>query len=117
MQQLTYHEAARELLAQGVEKLAEGDVRQASEKGWGAAAQMVKAVASHRGWRHDNHAALFTVINQLVKETGNDGLHRRFHVANSLHQNFYEGWQTAEAVAEGLAEMGRLVDELEPLVS
>ena len=117
MQRLAYHETARELLAQGAEELAEGDIRQASEKGWGAAAQIVKAVADRRGWRHDNHGALFAVVDRLVKETGNDGLHSRFHIANSLHQNFYEGWHSAETVAAGLAEVGRLVDELEPLLS
>lgn len=116
MQQLTYQEAARELFAQGVEELAAGDVRRASEKGWGAAAQMVKAVAACRGWRHDNHAALFAVVDRLVAETGNDGLGRRFHVANSLHQNFHENWQSANSVATGLAEMRRLIDELEPLL-
>jgi len=117
MQQSTYRNAARTLLTQGVEELAEGDVRQASEKGWGAAAQIVKAVASRRGWRHNGHAALFAVIDRLVTETGNDGLRRRFHVANSLRQNFYEDWQSAEAVGSGLADVGRLIDELEPLLA
>ena len=32
------------------------------------------------------------VINRLVKETGDDGIRRRFGVANGLHQNFYENW-------------------------
>ena len=55
MQTLTYQEAARQLLAQGLEELAEGDSRQASEKGWGAAAQMIKAIAADRDWKHDTH--------------------------------------------------------------
>ena len=41
----TYHEASRALLAQAESELARDDVRQASEKGLGAAAQMVKAIA------------------------------------------------------------------------
>ena len=41
----TYRDASRLLLAQGRAELAAGDVRQASEKGWGAAAQMVKSIA------------------------------------------------------------------------
>ena len=36
--------AARGFLTQAREELAKGDLRQASEKGWGAAAQMVKVV-------------------------------------------------------------------------
>jgi hypothetical protein len=40
-----YRTASKQLLAQGFTELASGDARQASEKGWGAAAQMLKAVA------------------------------------------------------------------------
>ena len=36
---------AREFLAKSREYLAQGDLHQASEEGWGAAAHMVKAVA------------------------------------------------------------------------
>ena len=62
--------ASRQLLRQGWEELAAGDVRQASEKGWGAAAQMVKSIAERRAWQHTNHAALFTAVSRLVNETG-----------------------------------------------
>ena len=44
-----YREASRHLLAQAHGELYAGDVRQASEKGWGAAAQVVKAIAEQRG--------------------------------------------------------------------
>ena len=40
-----YRQDSRTLLAQARSELAIGDVRQASEKGWGAAALMLKAVA------------------------------------------------------------------------
>ena len=47
----TYREQSRRgvFLAQAHEELAKGDLQQASEKGWGAASQMVKAVAQERG--------------------------------------------------------------------
>ena len=45
-----YRNDSRTLLAQGRAELAQGDVRQASEKGWGAAALMLKAIAEQRGW-------------------------------------------------------------------
>ena len=116
MTTLTYQDAARHLLAQGLEELAEGDSRQASEKGWGAAAQMIKAVASSRGWKHDNHAALYRVIGRLVKETGDDGIRSRFSTANALHQNFYENWGDTDYVAGDLADVRELLDRLEPLL-
>ena len=116
MTTLTYQDAARHLLAQGFEELAEGDSRQASEKGWGAAVQMIKAVASSRGWKHDSHAALYPVIDRLVKETGDDGIRKRFSTATALHQNFYENWGSADYVAGGLADVRGLLDRLEPLL-
>ena len=90
----TYQEASRTLLAQAEAELGLGDVRQASEKGWGAAAQMLKAVAQQRGWAHQSHAALYRTISRLVSETGDDEIRRLFHVAGSLHTNFYENPQT-----------------------
>ena len=56
-----YHtDTAAEFLIKGRAHLAEGDLLQASEKGWGAAAQMVKAVAETRGWRHSTHRDLYS---------------------------------------------------------
>ena len=53
-----YHNATgRDFMAKAQAYLAEDDLLQASEKGWGAAAQMVKAAAEMRGWPHKNHRA------------------------------------------------------------
>ncbi len=111
----TYQEASWTLLAQSEAELAQGDIRQASEKGWGAAAQIVKAVAQQRGWPHQRHAALFRVISSLAEETGDDQLRNLFQVANSLHTNFYENWDTADNVSAALADVRLLVDKLAPL--
>ena len=116
-QTLTYREAARQLLAQAFEELADGDSRQASEKGWGAAAQIIKAIASQRGWNHDSHASLYRVIDRLVDKTGDNRIHIGFTTANALHQNFYENWGTSAYVARGLVEVEDLVQRLEPLLS
>ena len=116
MQTLTYQDAARQLLAQSFDELAAGDSRQASEKGWGAAAQMIKAIASNRGWKHDSYAALYRVIDRLVNETGDDGIRNRFGIANGLHQNFYENWGSTDYVAGGLADIKELLDKLEPIL-
>ncbi len=116
MQTITYQEAAWQLLHQGFEELAEGDSRQASEKGWGAAAQMIKAIAQERNWEHDSHASLYRTIDRLVKETGDDNIHNRFGVANGLHQNFHENWGSSDYVASGLADIRMLLIKLEPLL-
>ena len=117
MQTITYQEAAWQLLAQAFEELADGDSRQASEKGWGAAAQIIKAIASSRGWNHNNHASLYRVIARLVAETDDDQIHVGFTIANALHQNFYENWGEADYVARGLVHVRDLLLRLEPLLS
>ena len=91
-------------------------MRQASEKGWGAAAQMVKAVAEQRAWEHKGHGLLFTVVDRLATETGDHGMRTEFHVANSLHANFYEHWMSADMVGSGLDEVSVFVDRLEQLL-
>ena len=112
-----YQAASRYLLAQSREELGRGDVRQSSEKGWGAAAQIVKSVAEQRGWEHRSHAALFDAVSLLVSETGDAEIRRLFHVASALHVNFYENWDNAENVASGLDDVQRFLDKLEPLAS
>ena len=49
---LAYRDQSRAYLEQANEELARDDLLQASEKGWGAASQIVKAVAEERGWEH-----------------------------------------------------------------
>ena len=111
----TYQTASRHLLAQAHMELAAGDTRQASEKGWGAAAQMVKSVAAQRGWAHQSHAALYQVVRILADETGDEDIRRLFDIAGNLHVNFYENWNLAENVAGGIADIERFLDKLEPL--
>lgn len=111
-----YSSASRGLLAQASEELAKGDLRQASEKGWGAAAQMVKAVAERRSWEHTGHALLYQVVRRLVEETGDNQLGTFFHVAGNLHSNFYEDWLPQEMVQSALDSVMEMVDRLEQLL-
>ena len=104
-----YRSAASLLLEQAHQELANGDIRQASEKGWGAAAQAVKAVSLDRGWPHNSHGALFSAVRRLARETDNDELDRLFGVANSLHRNFYEDWLPADTVRTRLVDVVQLV--------
>ena len=112
-----YRSASRRLLAQARAELAMGDLVQASEKGWGAAAQMVKAVAQQRGWDHDGHGLLYHAARRLRNETGDQDIIRFFAVAGSLHTNFYEDWLDAESVAEMLDSVERFVELVEPLAA
>ncbi len=115
--QQDYIEASSELLRKAQEALAQGDLVQASEKGWGAAAQMVKAVAESRGWPRNGHRLLFETVGRLAQETGDPGLRELFLAANALHTNFYEGWLTREDVALALERVRQLLERLRPLAA
>lgn len=104
------------MLVKGRGHLDEGDLLQASEKGWGAASQLVKAVAEERGWRHKTHGDLYRVVNRLASELADERLQVLFHSANALHQNFYGGLMPAESVAAGLGVVEEFVGVLGELV-
>ena len=112
----TYREASRRLEAQAKAEYSALDLRQASEKGWGSAAQMVKAVASERGWRHDNHALLFQAVRALDSEAGGSERLGLFVQAHNLHINFYEDWLTSEIVQRDLDNVWQFVAKLDALL-
>ena len=112
----TYREQSRVFLAQAYEELVKGDLQQASEKGWGAASQMVKAIAQERGWLHRSHRHLHEVINALRRENGDAELLSLFGSAGNLHMNFYENWYPADDVEELLRQVERFVDKAEGLL-
>ena len=112
----TYQEASRKLLAQGFAELAQGDTRQASEKGWGAVAQALKSIAERRGWQHNGHRLIRRAASRLANETGDAEIRRLYRVASDLHTNFYEDLDTAEDVRAGLEDVQRLLDKLAPLI-
>ena len=111
-----YREASHRLLTQARSELAVGDVRQASEKGWGAAAQILKAIAEERGWEHGKHRHLSRVASRLRAETGDRDVFRLYMVADSLHGNFYEDELETQDVVEALDDVATFVAKLEPLV-
>ena len=113
----THEEVSRRFLLHAEEQLALGDSLQASEKGWGAAAHAVKSVAERRGWRHTSHRDLYRTINRIAAETDRTDILDLFSIANSLHQNFYEGWMEDENIERGLAVVMRLVDILDEVAA
>ena len=106
---LSYREQAHKFWQQAQEELAKDDLLQASEKGWGAAAQMVKAVAEHQGLEHKGHKALFKVVSGME----NDQLKADFAMADSLHSNFYESWMDKALVKIYLEGVGTFIHTLE----
>ncbi len=98
---------------QAEEEFARGDLCQASEKGWGAASQMLKALADERVWRHKRHNDLYAAVNRLAVETSDDELRALFAVAGELHTNFYEEFLKDREVRDLLDDVAKFVDKVE----
>ena len=111
-----YRRTSPELLLKGQQVLEEGDLLEASEKFWGAASHMVKAIAEQRGWRHRNHSALYQIVGQVATELGDEGLRDRLLEAGQFHTNFYENWLDSDTVRRGGERVRELVDILEQLL-
>ncbi len=113
-----YHTStADEFLARAHRYVAEGDLLQASEKGWGATARMVKAVAETRGWRHSSHGDLYRTVERVATELDDSRVSILFRSANALHQNFYEGYMPEASVANALSDVDEITSLLAALIA
>ena len=112
-----YRLQSREFLDRSRRYLADDDLHQASEKGWGAAAWMAKAVATARGWQYDKHEHFGEVLYQAGKLTGDDRFRTLRAIANGLHGNFYQRkrFLHSDDIAGSLDEVAMLLDILELL--
>ncbi len=112
-----YCQQSREFLVKAREYLAVDDLHQASEKGWGAAAWMAKAVAETQGWQYRRHDEFFTVMYQAEDLCGDHRLYNLRSAANELHGFFYTRkiFLRPSVIARGLDQMEVLLDILQPL--
>ncbi len=113
-QELNKHvELSRWCIGQADSYLQAANNIQASEKGWGAAAQALKAIAEERGWNHGSHALIVDVAQQVADEEDRPDLITLFGNAQALHTNFYEDWLSTDTVTIYLNNVKRLLPELE----
>ena len=112
-----YIQQSRDFLEKARRYLAEDDLHQASEKGWGAASHMTKAVAHANDWEYAQHRHFHAILDNVRRKTGINDLLRLSAVANGLHKNFYErkSLLNAEDIGIALANIQALLDILEPL--
>ena len=112
-----YRQQSGEFLSKGRVYLADGDLHQASEKGWGAAAWMAKAVAEAQGWKYTKHDEYFDVMYRAEELSGDARLPGLWHVANTLHGFFYTRrvFLRPERIGRGLDQVETVLDILQPL--
>ena len=112
------HQArASYFLQRGREFLAGGDLHQASEKGWGAAAHMVKAVAASYGLTYESHDEFDHVLEQVSALARNDRIHDLGNAAQYLHRNYYKRkmFLRPEPIGRNLDNVAELIGLLTPL--
>ena len=112
-----YRQQARAFLLRARGHLAADDLHQASEKGWGAAAWMAKAVALTCGWQYENHAQFGVVLHNASDLAGNDRLLDLSAIAYTLHRGYYtrKRFLSGRSIGHYLERMEELLDILEPL--
>ena len=82
-------QTAMTFLRQSDEEFAAGDHLQASEKLYGAAVQVVTAIAQQRNWRYDSHRDMKNNVYRLGREYGDNFIVGGFAAAEKFHWNFY----------------------------
>lgn len=112
-----YAAASHELVGKARDYLQEGDLRQASEKGWGAAAQIVKAIAEN--WKeydvtHGRHQDLRALVAGLSTANREPDLFLMFAAAQDLHENFYENNVPTYIVNLNLEQTAGFIDRMAP---
>lgn len=97
--------------------LADGDFHQASEKGWGAAAHITKAVAAAHGWRYESHDEFDAVLDQASSLAQNDRIHDLGNAAHYLHRNYYQrkAMLNPDRIQQNLDNVAQLINLLLPM--
>ena len=108
-----YAELSRWCLAEADNYLRRRNNIQASEKGWGAAAQSMKAIAVERTWNQNSHGLIVDIAQQIADEQGRPDLFVLFGNAQALHVNFYENWLSSDSIEIYLNSVKALLPELE----
>jgi len=112
-----YLDLNRKYLKEAEGFLVKGDSTQASEKLWGASAEIVKAIAARKGIELKTHADLWAFTTKLSSELGDPEILRLFATANYLHQNFYENVMTLEAVRASAEAVKQFIEKVEKLLN
>lgn len=108
---------AWDFLAKSRQYLADGDLHQASEKGWGAAAHMMKAVAAARGWEYEMHDQFRSAVRNARQWSRDERLRTLGYSAEALHKNYYQRkvFLDSEEIRADLDDVELMLNILQPL--
>ena len=96
--------------------LEKGDLPQASEKFWGAMAEVIKAVAAAKGRRLGRHKDLARFVQELHQERPEWKLNLLFAASEALHTNYFEDHYPKDLVGSYGEATKRFVGLLKQLI-
>ncbi len=105
---------SRRLILQAPGELARGDRLQATEKIWGALAQMLKAHGQQRGWMNlGGHRTVGHIARQLHLEYDEIDVVSAYMAADNGHRNFYDNEMSPPEIADIITVVANVLPELE----
>ena len=109
---------SRRFIQQARGELERGDRLQATEKAWGALAQMFKAHGQQRGWLNmGSHRTVGHIARQLADEYDNGGILVAYVAADNGHRNFYDNEMSPAEIEDIITVVARVLPELESALS
>ncbi len=105
---------SKRLIEQALEELDKGDRLQATEKVWGALAQMMKAHGQQRGWLNlGSHRTVGRIAQQLHAEYQEMDVANAYIAADNGHRNFYDNEMSPPEIAEIIVTVANVMPDLE----
>ena len=108
---------SQEFLTAARQELADGDLLQASEKAWGAAAFALKAVAEKHRWFNDADWKLRRIASIVSDERNDQQILRSYDSTRLAHFNFYQHEYDYREVEQAIEAAAYVVTHLEPTLS
>ena len=105
---------SRRLMQQARDELDRGDRLQATEKVWGALAQMLKAHGQQRGWLNlGGHRTVGHIARQLHLEYNDIDVASAYIAADNGHRNFYDNEMSPPEIEGIIAVVANVLPDLE----
>lgn len=105
---------SRRLIQQAPGELVRGDRLQATEKIWGALAQMLKAHGQQRGWLNmGSHRTVGHIARQLHLEYDEIDVASAYIAADNGHRNFYDNEMSPAEIEDIITVVANVLPELE----
>lgn len=105
---------SRRLIQQARHELDRGDRLQATEKVWGALAQMLKAHGQQRSWMNlGSHRTVGNIARQLAAEYDDRRIVDAYVAADNGHRNFYDNEMSPPEIDGIIVTVGGVLPDLD----